>query len=240
MDIVKPLQDALSAFLSYVPQLAGALLILLIGFIVAKLVGAAFSGVLGKVGFDKLMGRAGVSSFLDRTRTGLTPSKVFGKVVFWFVFIITFTMFASALGVPQVSGFLNQMIGYIPRIFAALAILFLAALLANFLAALIRGTTGNEVFAKVGRYAVLVYAVFAALTQLGIAVQLTGNTLLIALAGVALAVGIAFGWGGRDIARDLLSRAFTANQTNTTTDGAYEATTRAETQPSAAVNSPRP
>lgn len=208
MDFIKPFTDAFTTLLSYIPQLIGAIIILIIGYFVAKIIGSIVTKVLTKVGFDKVMDRAGVSSFLQRTGTGLTASKALGKVVFWFVFIITFTMFASALGVPQISGFLNQMIGYIPRVFAAIAILFLAALFANFLAAMIRGATGNETMAKVGRYAVIVYAVFAALTVLGIAVQLTGNTLLIALGGLALAAGIAFGWGGRDLARDWLHRVF--------------------------------
>jgi hypothetical protein len=131
-----------------------------------------------------------------------------GKVVFWFVFLISFTMFASALGVPEISNFMSDMLGYIPRIFAAIVIVCLAALFANFLAAIIRGATGNETLAKVARYAVLVYAAFAALTQLGVAVQLTGNTLLIVLAGGALALGLAFGLGGREMAGRALGNLF--------------------------------
>lgn len=209
MDIVKPLQDAFGTFLSYVPRLAGALLVLVIGVIAAKIAGALVAKLLARAGFDRVMAGAGVSAFLERAGSTLTPSKVFGKVVFWFVFVIAFTMFTSALGVPQISGFLNQLLGYIPSIFAAIAILFLATLLANFVASLIRGATDNHTLAQVGRYAIIVYAGFAALTQLGIAVQLTGNTLLIALGGVFLAGAIAFGWGGRDLARDILNRAFT-------------------------------
>lgn len=215
MDIVKPLQDAFGTFLNYLPQLAGALAVLLIGYIIAKIVSFLLTRLLGRVGFDRLMNRAGVSSFLERVGSDLTPSKVFGKLAFWFIFIIAFTMFASALGIPQISGFLNDLLGYIPSIFAALAILFLAALLANFAAALIRGATGNRTLAQAGRWAIIVYAVFAALTQLGIAVQLTGNTLLIVLGGIALAGGIAFGWGGRDLAHDALHRAFAANTDKT-------------------------
>lgn len=234
MDIVQPFQDALGTLLSYVPQLLGALAILVVGYIVAKIVGAVVTRILGKVGFDGLMDRAGVSSFLQRAGTSLTASKVFGKVVFWFVFIITFTMFASALGVPQISGFLNEMVAYIPRIFAAIAILFLAVLFANFLAAMIRGATNNEGLSRIGRYAIIVYAAFAALTQLGIAVQLTGTTLLIALGGLALAFGIAFGWGGRDLARGLLDRAFGglggSRTPNGTTDGATDQSVTPSTQ----------
>jgi hypothetical protein len=134
--------------------------------------------------------------------------------VFWFVFLISFTMFASALGVPEISNFMSDMLGYIPRIFAAIVIVCLAALFANFLAMVIRGATGNETLAKVGRYAVLVYAAFAALTQLGIAVQLTGNTLLIVLAGAALALGLAFGLGGREMAGQALHTLFDRNMIN--------------------------
>lgn len=206
MDIVQPFQTAFGTLLSYVPQLIGAIIVLIVGYLVARLIGAVLTRVLARVGFDRVMDRAGVASFLRRSGTELTPSGTLGKVVFWFVFIIAFTMFASALGVPQISGFLNEMIGYIPRIFAAIAILFLAAVFANFVAALIRGATSNEILAKIGRYLIIVYAAFAALTVLDIAVQLTANTLLVVLSGLALAFGIAFGWGGRDLARDLLQR----------------------------------
>ena len=218
MNIVQPFQDAFGMLLKYVPRLFGAIIVLFAGYLVAKIIAAVVARALSKAGFDRVMQRAGVASFLQRAGTGLTPSRTLGKVVFWFVFIITFTMFASALGVPQVSGFLNQMIGYIPRIFAAIAILFLAAVLANFAAALIRGATSNEIFAKAGRYTIIVYAAFAALTVLGIAVQLTANTLLVVLGGVALAFGIAFGWGGRDAARDVIQRAYISASNNHATD----------------------
>jgi Conserved TM helix len=214
LNIYEPFQDALSTLLSYVPRLLGAIAVLLVGYFIAKFIGAVVARVLTKVGFDGAMQRAGVTAFLRRSGTELTPSGTLAKVVFWFVFIITFTMFASALGVPQISGFLNQMIGYIPRIFAAIAILFFAAVLANFVAALIRGSTGNETLAKIGRCIIVVYAAFTAMTVLDIAVQLTANTLLIVLGGLSLAFGIAFGWGGRDLARDLLQRLYDSTRDN--------------------------
>ena len=128
--------------------------------------------------------------------------------MFWFVFIIAITMAADALGIPQVSAILGQLIAFIPSIIAAILILILAALLANFISGIVRGATGSGLLASVARYAIIVYAVFAALTQLGIAVQLTANTFLILLGGVALAAAIAFGLGGRDVASDILQRAY--------------------------------
>jgi mechanosensitive ion channel-like protein len=208
IDFTQPFEDAFSKLLSFIPNLLGGLVILVVGYFVAKILGNLVGRLLGRVGFDGWMERAGVSGVLQRSGTGLTASAMLGKVVFWFVFLISFTMFASALGVPEISNFMSDMLGYIPRIFAAIVIVCLAALFANFLAAIIRGATGNETLAKVARYAVLVYAAFAALTQLGVAVQLTGNTLLIVLAGGALALGLAFGLGGREMAGRALGNLF--------------------------------
>jgi hypothetical protein len=208
IDFTQPFEDAFSSLMTFIPRLVGALVILLIGYIVAKAIGKLVSKLLNKVGFNHWMDRAGVTGVLQRSGTGLTAADLLGKVVFWFVFLITFTMFASALGVPEISDFMSSMLSYIPKIFAAIVILCLAALFANFIAAVIRGATGNEMLAKIGRIAILVYAAFAALTQLGIATHLTGNTLLIVLGAAGLAAGLAFGLGGRDMAAGTLERVF--------------------------------
>ncbi|WP_157182672.1 mechanosensitive ion channel family protein [Sciscionella marina] len=210
----QPFQNAFSTLMQYIPQLIGALVILLIGFFVAKAIAWVVSKVLEKAHFNDAMQRANVQQFLERAGTGLTASVVLGKVVFWFVFIIALTMFASALGVPQISGFLNGMIAYVPNIFAALVIVFLAALLGRFLAGIVRGFTGSEVLAKATNTIILVYAVFVALVQLRIAQQLTGPTFLIVLGGVALAGGLAFGLGGRDDAQQLIHNLATRGQNN--------------------------
>ena len=204
----QPLQDALSTFFSYIPQLIGAIVILVVGYLIARTLQAVVGRVLEGIGFDRWMERGGIKQFLDRAETNQTPHSILGALVFWFVFIITLTMAADALGIPQVSAVLGQLIAYIPNIIAAILILILAALLANFVSGIVRGATGSDVLASVARYAIIVYAVFAALTQLGIAVQLTANTFLILLGGVALAAGIAFGIGGREVARDILEKAY--------------------------------
>lgn len=230
IDFTQPFEDAFGKLLGFIPNLLGGLVILVIGYFVAKVLGKLVGKLLGKVGFDRWMERAGVSGILERSGTGLTASAMLGKVVFWFVFLISFTMFASALGVPEISAFMSSMLSYIPRIFAAIVILCLAALFANFLAAIIRGATGNETLAKVGRYAILVYAAFAALTQLGIAVQMTGNTLLIVLGGMALALGLAFGLGGREMAGEALRKLFERSTTTPSADGTTTQTTTSQTQ----------
>jgi small-conductance mechanosensitive channel len=206
--MVESLRNALEVFLSYVPQLIGAILILIVGYIVARVLQAVVSRALQAVGFDGWMERGGIKQFLDRAQTRETPATVLGKLAFWFVFIIAITMAADALGIRQVSAVLAQLIAYIPSIIAAILILVLAALLANFLASLVRGATGSDLLANVARYAIITYAAFAAITELGIAVQLTAPTFLIILGAVALAAAIAFGFGAQGVARDIVERAY--------------------------------
>ena len=214
--LFQPLQNALSTFLSYLPQLIGAIVILIIGYVVAKVLQAVVGRVLQGIGFEGWMEKGGIKQFFDRTQTNQTPTSIIGKLVFWFVFIIALTMAADALGIPQVSAVLAQLIAFIPSIIAAILILVLAALLANFVSGIVRGATGSGVLASVVQYAIIVYAVFAAITELGIAVQLTAPTFLILLGAVALAAAIAFGLGGREVAQDIVSKAYNRSNEVTT------------------------
>src|ERR671911_1905611 len=216
--MVESLRNTLDVFLAYIPQLLGAIVILIVGYVVAKILQAVVARVLKAVGFDGWMEKGGIKQFFDRAQTRETPATVLGKLVFWFVFIIAITMAADAMGIQQVSQVLAQLIAYIPSIIAAILILILAALLANFLSGIVRGATDNDILANIARYAIIVYAVFAALTELGIAVELTAPTFLIVLGAVALAAAIAFGWGGRDVAKDIIERYYDRQDEEVTSD----------------------
>jgi hypothetical protein len=175
---------------SLLPQLLGAIIILIIGYIVAKILQAVVGRVLKSVGFDGWMEKGGIKQFFDRAQTSYTPATVIGRLVFWFVFIIALTMAADALGIPQVSEVLGQLIAaFILSIIAAILILILAALLANLVSRVAWGAKGSGLLASVVRYAIIVYAVFVAITELGIAVELTAPAFLILLGAVALAGG---------------------------------------------------
>ena len=208
MDIVRSLQEALSQFFGYLPQLVGAIVILIVGYFVAKILQAVVGRILQGIGFDGWMERAGIKRFFERADTRQTPASILGKLVFWFVFIIAIVMATDALGIRQVSAVFSQLIAYIPNIIAAILILILASLLANFVAGLVRGATGMDVLGTAAQVAIIVYAVFAALTQLGIAVQLTAPTFLIVLGAIALAAAIAFGFGAQGVARDIVEKAY--------------------------------
>jgi small-conductance mechanosensitive channel len=195
--ITQSLSDGLGAILGALPALIGALIILVIGFIIAKVLQGIVTRVLQSMGFQGWMERGGIKQFFDRSQTNQTPLSILGKLVFWLVFFIAITMAVDTLGISAISDVLAQFIAYIPQIIAAILILVLATLLANFVAGIVRGATGSNVIGSVAQYGIIVFAAFAALTQLGIAKELIAPTFLILLGGLSLAAAIAFGLGGK-------------------------------------------
>jgi small-conductance mechanosensitive channel len=199
--ITQSLSDGLGAILGALPALIGALLILVIGFIIAKVLQGVVTRVLQSMGFEGWMESGGIKQFFERSQTRQTPLSILGKLVFWLVFFIATTMAVDTLGISAISDVLAQFIAYIPQIIAAILILVLATLLANFVAGIVRGATGSELAGSIAQYGIIVFAAFAALTQLGIAEELIAPTFLILLGGVALAAAIAFGLGGQGVAK---------------------------------------
>jgi small-conductance mechanosensitive channel len=199
--ITQSLSDGLGAILGALPALIGALLILVIGFIIAKVLQGVVTRVLQSMGFEGWMEQGGIKQFFERSQTRQTPLSILGKLVFWLVFFIAITMAVDTLGISAISDVLAQFIAYIPQIIAAILILVLATLLANFVAGIVRGATGSELAGSIAQYGIIVFAAFAALTQLGIAEELIAPTFLILLGGVALAAAIAFGLGGQGVAK---------------------------------------
>jgi len=198
----------LGTLFSFIPQLIGALVILIIGYIVAKILQAITTRVLQGMGFQGWMESGGIKQFFDRSQTQQTPLSIIGKLVFWLVFFIAITMAVDTLGISAISDVLAQFIAYIPQIIAAILILVLATLLANFVAGIVRGATGSNIIGSVAQYGIIVFAAFAALTQLGIASELIAPTFLILLGAVALAAALAFGLGAQGTARDIVQSAY--------------------------------
>jgi len=206
--ITRSLSDGLGAILGALPALIGALLILILGFIIAKVLQGVATKALQAMGFEGWMEKGGIKQFFDRSQTNQTPLSILGKLVFWLVFFIAITMAVDTLGISAISDVLAQFIAYIPQIIAAILILVLATLLANFVAGVVRGATGSSVAGSVAQYGIIVFAAFAALTQLGIAEELIAPTFLILLGSVALAAALAFGLGGQNVAGRIVEQGY--------------------------------
>jgi len=206
--IGRSLSQGLSSLLDALPALIGAILILIIGYIIAKVLQGVVTRVLQSMGFEGWMEQGGIKQFFERSQTRQTPLSILGKLVFWLVFFIAISMAVDTLGISAISDVLAQFIAYIPQIIAAVLILVLATLLANFVAGIVRGATGSSVAGSVAQYGIIVFAAFAALTQLGIAEELIAPTFLILLGSVALAAALAFGLGGQGVAQRLVEQGY--------------------------------
>ena len=204
----RSLTQGLNAILETLPAPIDALIILIIGYIIAKVLQGITTRVLKSVGFESWMEKGGIKQFFDRSQTRQTPVSILGKLVFWLVFFIAISMAVDTLGITAISAVLAQFIAYIPQLIAAVLILVLATLLANFVAGIVRGATGSSIAGSVAQYGIIVFAVFAALTQMGIAEELIAPTFLILLGSVALAAALAFGLGGQGVAQRLVEQGY--------------------------------
>jgi len=210
--IINAFGNALSTVFNFVPHLVGFLLIALVGWLVGIVVDKIVTGVLRKVGFDRLTDRVGLTRMEQHMGWKVDSAKILGRVAFWFIFLIFLIPAADALGVPTITNTLNMILNYLPNVFVAILALFLGAILGSFAGDLVRGSAegahvGNSrIIGNVVRWAIIGFACLIALEQLQIAPALITVLFAAVMAGLALAFGISFGLGGRDHANRLLSR----------------------------------
>ena len=210
--------DALSDFAAFIPKLIGALLILLIGWLISSLVSGLVTRGLRMVRFNQIADRAEIDQFLARAGVRMDPAAVVGKMAFWFLMLSFMIAAFGALGLSQVETVLANIIGFIPNVIVAVVVLLVGALVANFVANLVRGSAGMarvgdpNLMATIARSAILVFAALMALDQLEIAPTII-NTLWTATIGMfAVAGALAFGLGGRDLAKRILEDAYNKGQ----------------------------
>jgi mechanosensitive ion channel-like protein len=211
------LSNALNTFLAAIPQVIGALLIIVIGWIVAGFLARITTEVLRRAGADRLFAEHGGEVYGAQSKQ-IKPSLVAGELVKWLVRIIFLVAAANVLGMTQVSELLNQILLWIPNLIVAAVILLLAPLLARFVRGAIEvgagemGFTNAPLLGRIAEIAIVAFAVVIAINQIGIAATLV-NTLFVGLVGaVALAFGLAFGLGGRDVAAQITQSWYESSQ----------------------------
>jgi len=200
------LTAGLTRFFSAIPGIIGAILILVIGWIIAGIIGGLVTRLCRVIHVDNIADRIGVNTFLTKSGAKLTASTLLGEIVKWVVRLIFVEMAAEQLGMPQITNLINQILGFVPNIIVAMVILGVGAFLGQILAGLARGAAAEanvgdaQLLAKLTYGATMAFAIIMALNELNIA-PIVVNTLYIGLvAAIALALGLSFGLGGRDVA----------------------------------------
>jgi len=210
------LLGALNAFFEgvvrFLPGLLAALLILAIGTVVGWLVKVVVRRTLAVAKFDHFCDSSGISQVLHKADIRATPSKLMGSLFFWLVFVSFLMAGLSALEVEVIKRLISEFFLYLPRILAAFAILLVGFLLGNFVsrAALLASVNANmpspRLIAGVVKFLIAILAFAMALEQLEIAKSIVIAAFIISFGAVMLGLAIAFGLGGRDVAKTVLER----------------------------------
>jgi Mechanosensitive ion channel, conserved TM helix len=202
--------QALALFLAAIPKVIGFIIILAIGWIVASFIAKGVGALLRSIRFNDMSQRSGFADFVRNTGVQTDSAGFVADIAKWFIRLITLVVAFDALGLPAVSDVLRQLLLWLPNLAVAIVVLIIGGLAANALAGLVRGATaeadlGNpQLLANIARVAVWAFAIVVAVNQIGIARELV-NTLFMATVGaVALALGLAFGIGGRDTASEIV------------------------------------
>ena len=204
--IADPLREMLTTIMAYLPVVLGALVILIVGWLVAKAVKRIVDWLLTTIRFDMLADKAGIADVLKKGNLKTTASQVVSGLVYWLIMIMVLVMVVNALGLPKASDILASLFAYVPKVIGALFVLVVAMFLANFVSGIVRTAAGNanlprpEILAGISRWAIIAFAVTIALGELGIATLLVTTTFNIILGGICLALALAFGLGGKDAA----------------------------------------
>ena len=207
--LITGLTAGMARFFGAIPNIIGALVLLIIGWVIAGIVGGLVARVARAIRVDMVSDRIGVNSFLRESGTKLKASDMIGEVVKWVVRLVFVEMAAEQLGMPQVSQIINQILGFIPNIVVAVVILGVGAFLGQLLSGVVRGAAsearlGNPaLLARLTNGAVMAFAIIAALNELSVAPVVVDTLYIGLVAAVALALGLAFGLGGRDTAAKL-------------------------------------
>jgi|SRR6056297_430819 len=199
-------------FISVLPQIVVALLVLIIGWILAGILKSVVQKVFAKLHVDKALDAAGVDTLAQKAGYTLNSGTFVGTLVKWFVIIVFFVAALDILNLQQATAFLSSVVlGYLPQVIVAVLILFGGLILASFakkmvVAGVKASSLGSpELLGKFSYYAIVLFTIIAALNQLAIAPEMMQMLFAGLVFGLSLAFGLAFGFGGRDAAARYLS-----------------------------------
>ncbi len=209
--ISQSLHNVWSQFLNGLPTFIAAVIVLIIGVLIASFLGKLVKKVLDMGKIDDLVDKTGINRQLG---TDISITALIAWVVKWFFIIATLLAVVNILNIEQVTSFLNQVLLYIPNVVVAIIILALGVIAGNFVYNVVNGTATASGMSKaavdalstISKWAVVIFALMAALVQLGIASSLIQILFTGFVAMVALAGGLAFGLGGRDKASKWLDK----------------------------------
>jgi flagellar biosynthesis protein FliQ len=216
MDRVDVFLEPVRAFLMqvghFLPKLALAVLVLIAGWMLAKLARFAVVKGLHAVNFNVLTRRAGMDGFLEQGGIETGTTGLFGVLVYWLVILAALVIAFNGLGLTYITDLLGKVVLFVPKIIVALLILAFGAYFARFVGDAVTaycrniGILDGDLLGSLAQYAIIAFVVLIALDQVNVGGDIIRQSFLIILAGIVFALALAFGIGGQRRAAELLER----------------------------------
>ncbi|MDD2935172.1 MAG: hypothetical protein PHX25_01735, partial [Candidatus Pacebacteria bacterium] len=211
--LAQSFQDLWLGVVGFVPNLIIAVIIFIAGWVVGSLLGRVVSQIVKSLKVDNALRSAGTESLLNRAGFRLNSGMFLGALVKWFIIVAFLVASFDVLGLDQVNDFLQQVVLlYLPRVIVAVLILLVAALIAEAMESLVKGSAkaaevkSANFLGNVTKWAIWVFAILMALYQLGVAAAFVQTLFTGFVVALALASGLAFGLGGKDSATKVLKK----------------------------------
>ncbi len=213
MNFIERFQTTLAQLADILPSVGMAALVLFVGYVVARLASRGLGALLRRLRFNELLQKGGVNTAMDRPGHHFVPSRIVANLTFWLLMFAVILFAAQLLGLESLTTVINDLVGYVPSVIAAIAIIIVGIVLGSFVSGLILASTGgiegSATLARVGRAGVIVLAIFMALEALGIATDIVTLAFSIIFGAVALAAALAFGLGNRELAAEITREWYT-------------------------------
>ena len=210
--MLEPLRVFLVQVGDFLPRLAIALVVILVGWFLAKAARYAIAKGLRAVNFHVVTDRAGLDGFLRDGGIQADTTEIIGLIVYWLVILGALVVGFNSLGLIYVTDLLGRVILFVPKVLVALLVLAFGAYFARFIANAITAYCKNvhiqdaELLGRLAQYAILTFVILIALDQVNIGGDIVRQSFLIILAGAVFALALAFGLGGKEWAAELLER----------------------------------
>ncbi len=210
--VATSLQNLWIGFINAVAGIIGALIVLIIGLIVASLLGTLVEKIVNVIQLDKLLSNLGLGEYFERAGLSLKSGKFFKKLVYWFLVVVFLLAASDILGFYSLSSFLESVLLYVPNVIVAVLIMLAAFVIGHFLRNLVAASIkasklhGAGFLGSLTWWAIVVFGFLASLSQLGIAVTIINALVTGLIAMLAIAFGLAFGLGGKGYAEHLIEK----------------------------------
>jgi hypothetical protein len=210
--VVSSLQQLWGSFVGVLGNIVGALVVLIIGLVVATGLAALVERVVSLVKLDKALVSLGLKEYFDRAGIQINSGKFLGRLVYWFLVVVFLLAATDILGFYTLSSFLSDALMYLPNVIVAVLIMLATFVIGNFMRNLVRASVksarlhASNFLSSLTWWAVIGFGFLTALSQLGIAVSIINAIITGLVAMLAISGGIAFGLGGKDYAGHLIGK----------------------------------